>query len=659
MSLKAKALAISDYGLISNLRTVALIGKNASIDWLCIPRFDSPSVFATILDQEIGGYCKISIRDGVYQTQDYIPDTNILKTVFSTKQGTVTITDFMPLIGNINQAMNSFGPGRIYRIIECEEVAEIEIEWRPRLNYAKTETETETKTKIRETQKGWKAEDGENYLILNGTFKDSPSSKIRIQENTSGLSLFAHFKVEKNKPHILSLDWDDSSLTQNKHSELYKTIEHFDPQKIFELLKETTITWSNWAHGEDLINLKGQQWESEWHSTILRSKLLLKALDYAYSGAFIAAPTTSLPEEIGGTRNWDYRYVWIRDAALTIQALMALGHKHESFDFLDWINQLAIREKKTAWKLQVLYTVSGDMETKEVILPHLKGYRDSRPVRIGNEASNQFQLGIYGEFINALYELIQREKKIQEAQIQIIKGIAHYVCQNWRNADRGIWEIRGEPRHFVYSKVLAWVALDKTIKLDESFHFTKPSELELFKKERLTLKNMILKHGYNRKLGSFVQSFDSNNLDAANLRIPLFGLLPFEDARIHSTIDRTKEKLMENGFVYRYRDDSLPGKEGAFILCTLWLADALALTGRLEEAREIYQNVIGHTNHLGLLSEQIDPKTKEFLGNFPQAFSHIGVINSALYLTLAEGKNVPPSAFIGETFKIEHYKKKH
>jgi pentatricopeptide repeat protein len=384
----------------------------------------------------------------------------------------------------------------------------------------------------------------------------------------------------------------------------------------------------------------------QWSPLLIRSALVLKLLMNEETGAIAAAPTTSLPEMIGGERNWDYRYAWIRDGSHTAQALISLGHTTEALKFLCWLEKISKLYGVDGWGVSIVYGVHGERHLEETELTHLEGYKGSRPVRIGNSAYQQYQLEGYGELLISAYELSRRGVRLSPSLVQFLSSLVDEAVQVWKRPDQGIWEIRDRPRHFVYSKVMVWTALDRAIRLAQWYDLG--DRLEGWRKARDEIKEVVLEKGFDDGLNSFVQYFGSSVVDAANLRLPVLGFLPFRDPRIQGTIDRTLEDLMENGLVYRYRNpDGLMGKEGAFAACTFWLVDALALSGRTEEAWDIFDGMTKHANHVGLFSEQYDPATGEALGNFPQAYSHVALINSAINLAYAEGWETPGITPIG------------
>jgi GH15 family glucan-1,4-alpha-glucosidase len=403
-------------------------------------------------------------------------------------------------------------------------------------------------------------------------------------------------------------------------------------------LEETLRFWRNWVHGcasDDRCLFFGAH-----HPLVLRSELVLKLLTHADSGAIAAAATTSLPEVVGGVRNWDYRYAWIRDASFTVQALHNAGHAEEAAAYFRWVRGIRPSRKRQdhPMEFQIMYGLHGETRLTEETLDHLEGYRGSRPVRIGNAAFKQHQWDIYGELALAFYETMRYGAALNEEEWAFLGGLADEVVAHWRQPDSGIWEVRGGPRHFTYSKLMCWVALDRAFKMARSAkrHGERPAA---WKRARDEIRAAVLSEGYSEKDASFTQSFGSRALDATSLLIPKMGLLPYGDARVQGTIRATIERLLDNGLVYRYlREDSLPGREGAFLLCTFWLVDALALSGRVDEAQSMFESVLARVGALGLLSEQMDPSTNEYLGNYPQAFSHIGLLNSSLYLARCKGK---------------------
>jgi GH15 family glucan-1,4-alpha-glucosidase len=611
---------IADYAVIGNLRTAALVGTDGSIDWCCFPYLDRASVFAALLDARLGGRFRVSVPGNGRGRQWYIEDTNVLKTRFSGEAGTLVVTDLMPLFGDIEGRAGSFAPPELYRILDCDEGAvEVAVEWSPRFDYARGTTE------IEQVPGGWLATDGRDDMTLFGL------EEAEVVEEAGGHTLRARLPMRAGERRVLIARWGTEDLI-------------YAPERAEAIVEKTTETWRAWAHGSEPHHT--EEWADGLLPLLIRSELVLKLLTNAATGAITAAPTTSLPEEIGGVRNWDYRFAWIRDSAMTAQALIALGHEAEAIDLLSWMERVSEMYGGEGRGLRIMYGTHGWSELGEEELSHLEGYRGSRPVRIGNGAAAQLQLEIYGELLNTAYELYRRGFELSEEEMIFLSRVADEACSLWREPDYGIWEIRGEPRHYVYSKVMLWVALDRAVHLADRHGLR--GDRERWARNAVWIKRQVLEQGYDVEVGAFVQSYGSKDLDAANLRIPLLEFLPFDDKRVAGTIDATIADLVENGLVYRYRaDDGLSGAEGAFGICTFWLIDVLALSGRVEEARSLIKGMVNRANHVGLYPEQFDPATEAFLGNFPQAFTHIGLINSALYLAYAEGRPVPEHAPIG------------
>lgn len=612
---------ISDYAVIGNLRTAALVGTDGSIDWCCFPYLDRTSVFAALLDARRGGRFRVSVPGIERGRQWYVENTNILKTEFSGDAGTLVVTDLMPLSGDIEGRAGSFAPPELYRILECNRGSvEAAVEWSPRFDYARG------MTGVSRIPRGWLATDGRDDMTLFGL-----EGAGEIEEEEGGHTLRAEIPMQEGDRCVLIARWGTEDLT-------------YVPDRAESVEEETTEVWRTWAHRNGAA--RAEEWAGGLLPLLVRSELALKLLTNTATGAIAAAPTTSLPEDIGGVRNWDYRFSWIRDSAMTAQALIALGHEKEAIELLAWMERVSEMHAGEGPGLRLMYSIHGWTDLDEEELPYLEGYRGSRPVRIGNEAATQLQLEIYGELLNTAYELVRRGYKLPEKEMAFLSRVADEACTLWKEPDHGIWEIRGEQRHYVYSKVMLWVALDRAVHLADRYGLR--GNRDRWVRGAAALRQQILEQGYDAEAGAFVQSYGSKDLDAVNLRIALLEFLPFDDERIQGTIDATIEGLMENDLVYRYRvDDGLPGEEGAFGLCTFWLIDCLALSGRIEEARSLFERMVNRANHAGLYPEQFDPATGEFLGNFPQAFTHIGLVNSALYLAYAEGRPIPGHSLIG------------
>jgi GH15 family glucan-1,4-alpha-glucosidase len=613
---------ISDYAAIGNLRTVALVGRDASIDWCCFPNMDSPSVFAAVLDAERGGCFRVRPVGAAYGEQEYERDTNVVRTVFTGADGRLTVTDFFPLAGKVHGRGESTAPPEIHRLLRCDGGAvEVEVEWSPRPDYARAHVS------LYPVVGGCVAEAGEETgrLFLAG-LRDG---ELELGEAPGGSVARARFRMEPGEVRVLVSRWGSAAAGVSVDES--------------ERLRAATCeTWRQWLHNAGRTH--SREWAGSWEPYLIRSELALKLVTHADTGAIAAAPTTSLPETIGGVRNWDYRYTWIRDASLTAQAFTSLEHHEEGVEFLLWAERAAAQGGED--HVQIMYGLHGESDLEEVELTHLEGYRGSAPVRVGNGAAKQLQLDVYGELLDSAYELLRRGQRLDAHLLHFLSRLADRAADGWERPDFGIWEVRSEPRHFTYSKLMSWVALDRAVHLAERFGLE--GDVVRWRRERAKIRSSILENGYDEAVGSFVQSYGSGELDASSLHVPLFELLPFDDPRVQSTIDRTMEQLMEGGMLYRYRgDDGLPGKEGTFGLCTFWLVDCLALSRRLDEAWSVFEGMVQHTNHVGLLPEQIDAQSGEFLGNFPQAFSHIGLINSLLYLGYAEGREIPDPSPVG------------
>ncbi len=595
---------IEAYGIIGDLETCALIAPDGSIDWFPFPHLESPTIFAAILDPDRGGRFRISPTESVEATQQYVDETNVLETTFQTGTGTATLTDFLPPVDAVDDPQKV-----LYRKLECSTGAvTLELEFDPQFDYGRAETTIES------TTAGVRATGRDERTIL-----ESPID-LEIDE------------FQGTATGTLSLEAGESTwvLLRCPNGEEATA----NPDKA---LDDTVRYWNDWMHNCD--------WEDDcvfggpWHDLAVRSGLVLKLLTHAETGAIAAAPTTSLPEHIGGVRNWDYRFSWIRDAGFTVQALLNLGHVDEAAAYFDWF--MDICETDDPAEIQPLYGLHGETELEERELDHLSGYRHSQPVRIGNGAADQTQLDIYGELLLAVDEMLRHGRQLDDEEWAAIRRIVDYVCDVWDEPDAGIWEVRGGDRHFVFSKVLCWVALDRGIEIATERDHDAP--LETWRDVRETIREDVIENGYDEDVGAFVQAYDTDALDATGLLLPIVGFLPFDDDRIQGTIEAIEDTLAEDDvLVHRYdSDDGLPGGEGAFVLCSCWLVDALTLSGRVEAATDRFEALLEYVGPLGLIAEEVETATGTQLGNYPQAFSHIGIINSALYLGYATGRESP------------------
>jgi GH15 family glucan-1,4-alpha-glucosidase len=602
---------IQDYGIIGDLRTAALISRKGSIDWLCLPRFDSPSVFAALLDDEKGGRFRIQTdSEGVTYKQFYWPDTNVLVTRHLTPSGVGEITDFMPV---------SDGPDhpekhKLIRLVSVVRGAmEFTAECQPAFDYARERHELEI------------GEGGATFRSSSIVLKLSCCVPLR-EAGRGGVTSRFSLKAGESCVFVLHRMLPGEMGTKAPGADEART-----------LFEETVRYWRGW--------LSHCTYKGRWREAVQRSALLLKLLTYQPTGAIVAAPTCSLPESIGGARNWDYRYTWIRDAAFTLYALIRIGFTEEAAAFMKWIEARS-HELKPDGSLQIMYGIGGEHELKEETLDHLEGYRGSKPVRIGNGAFRQHQLDIYGELLDSIYLYNKYGSPISYDLWEEVCRLLGWVCRDWKNKDHGIWEVRGEPQHFVYSKAMCWVALDRGIRLANKRSF--PGDMDAWLKHRDALYREIQDKGWDEKRHAFTQFYGSDSLDAANLILPLVFFAAPADPRMLGTIDAIRQApdsggLVADSLVYRYNAqagvDGLEGGEGSFNMCTFWLVEALTRAGRhdprlLDDARLLFEKMLGFANHLGLYSEQTGD-CGEALGNFPQALTHLAMISSAYNLDRA------------------------
>ena len=598
---KREWTSIEGYGLIGNLETCGLVGPDGAVDWFPFPHLESPSILAAILDLDRGGHFRIGPTDSFESNQRYVERTNVLETTFRTADGTATVTDFLPPAGKIDHPKKV-----LYRKVTCPKgEIDLELVYEPRFDYARVDPTFEW------TEKGIQAEGEDEQTLL------EMNTPIELVENR----VIGTLALNEG-----DTEWAILRCTGAEDADT-------DPEAA---LADTINYWQDWAH---TCNEADCVFGGPWHDLAVRSGLVLKALTHEMTGAIAAAPTASLPEDIGGVRNWDYRYNWIRDAGFTVQSLMNLGHTEEAKAYFDWFIGLCHTDNPE--EIQPLYGLHGDSDLSEQELDHLSGYRNSRPVRIGNDAANQRQMDVYGELVLAVDEMLCRGEEIDADDWKAVRSIVEYVCENWMEKDAGIWEVRGRYKHFVYSKVMCWVALDRGIHIATEHDLEAP--VDEWREVRGKIRVDIIENGYDESVESFMQSYDGNSVDATGLLVPIVGFLPFDDERIQNTIETVKDRLLvDDVFVRRYDgDDGVVGDEGAFVLCSCWLVDSLTLSGRLKEARDRFNTLTEYVSSTGLLAEEIDTETKAQLGNYPQAFSHIGLINSILYLGSVSGNNQP------------------
>jgi GH15 family glucan-1,4-alpha-glucosidase len=596
---------IENYGVIGNMRTVALAGMHGSIDWFCFPDVDSPSVFGALLDDAKGGRFRIApIDETVRRKQFYWPSTNILVTRFFNDEGIVELQDFMPL------RRGAILPGSIYRRVRCVRgKVHFRVECRPAFDYGRQAHRV--------------------AICSQGARFDSPGLSLRLASSVplregDSASAGAEFLLEHGASELFIL----SGCGQDE--DIPPAPGEAEAEEIFH---ETVGYWRGW--------LSACRYHGRWREQVQRSALLLKLLTYQPTGAIVAAPTTSLPEVIGGGRNWDYRYTWKRDAAFTVYAFLRLGFKEEAAAFIDWIGGFAARAPRVEDAGSILLTVHGDARVPEQTLTHWEGYRGSAPVRIGNAAACQFQSDIYGEVMDSLYLYNKYVSLISYDFWTHIRDRIDWVCDNWQRPDNGIWEMRGPRQDFVYSKVMNWVALDRAVRLADKRSF--PANRSRWVAERDRIYEEVMSRGWNAKRNAFTQSYGSEALDASLLIMPLVFFMAPTDPRMLGTLDAIMKDprdggLVSDSLVHRYPPgvDGMAGDEGTFNMCSFWLVEALTRAGeadpdKLDQARIIFERMLGYANHLGLYAEQTSPQG-EALGNFPQAFTHLGLISAAFNL---------------------------
>ena len=594
-----RTLTISEYGLIGDMRTAALVGVDGAIDWCCLPRFDSGSVFAALLDPERGGSWSIRPQGEWTSTQRYLPRTNILETTFRTAAGVVVLTDFMP----VDEDGRPSGPHpEIHRQLRCPRgrVA-MQMTFMPRFEYGARTTRMEL------LRAGVFATDRTDQVL---TLSSAKPFEWIVEQSTAT----ARFTLEQGEQRWLVLRYDDDDI---------HPVDRYESGRKLDI---TAAFWARWA--------AGVRYGGPFRGMVKRSALMLKLLTHAETGAIIAAPTTSLPETIGGIRNWDYRFVWLRDAAFTLAALDAVGHRREADDFMRFLKKVCRHEG--GGHLQIMYGIDGRRDLVERQLDHLAGYQGSRPVRVGNGAAGQLQLDVYGEVLETA-DIWRRNHEMTEGTWRVLRGLVDWVGKNWQRPDSSIWEVRGEMRHYVFSKVMSWVALDRGIRMADELGL--PSSADEWRAERDAVHAEIMERGWSERHQSFTQAYDDEALDAAALAIPMVRFLPWNHTRVHGTVRAIARELTsaDGELVYRYRhSDGLEGEEGAFSICTFWLAQALTMIGEREQAERMFRRMLRHANHVGLYSEEIDPVSGQFLGNFPQAFTHIALINCAAALARTE-----------------------
>lgn len=595
-------LAIEGYGVIGDMHSVALVGRNGSIDWFCYPHFDSPSVFARILDAERGGHFRIAPKGECSTRQYYLPDTNVLVTRFAQAEATAELIDFMP----VRMDQEKHRQHRLVRIVRVlHGRMSFNAECRPAFHYGSR------RALVLKNREG---------LVLKSIGLSLTLRANRKLAARSGVAE-ASFTLTASQEAVFILE-------ETGHAE--ECVTCFVPVKeADEALTSTVRFWRSWAAKSD--------YRGRWREQVIRSALVLKLLTYQPSGAMVASPTTSLPEEFGGERNWDYRFTWFRDAAFVVYALLRIGFKDEAAAFMDWLERHAKRADGKG--LRPMYPVEGTRDVPERTIRSLGGHRESAPVRVGNEAYDQFQLDIYGAIFDAVYLYNKHAVPISKDAWENLAPMLDWLCANWKRPDRSIWEIRGKPQRFTYSMVMSWVALDRGIRVAENRSFE--GNLDKWRKTRDEIQKTVYEACWDDRKKAFIQAPENDSLDAALLLMPLVFFVGPQDRRFLSTLEKIQKELAIGPLVYRYQHQKVPegvgGGEGVFLACSFWLVEALTRAGRVSQAHDLFQAVLAHANPLGLFAEQMGPRG-EYRGNYPLALSHLALISAAYNLDRRLGR---------------------
>lgn len=603
-------LPIAEYALLSDCRSAALVSRDGSIDWLCAPRFDSPSIFARLLDDR-AGHWRLGARGEQRATRRYVDATLVLETTIETTTGTAVVVDAMAMgADERGHQLGRSAPGIVVRqAMATAGTVDLELDYRPRPEYGRV------RPLMSPLDGATIGRGGADVLVLSSTValqldRAAAAAEFTLRAGESALFALAH-----------STSWDPAPAPLTAPA-------------MQRLIDQTLAAWQSWS-------ALHQRYEGPWRHLVHHSGRVLQGLTFQPTGAIVAAPTTSLPESPGGERNWDYRYTWVRDASLTMDALWVAACPDEAHRFFGWMANAVASQIALGEDLQIMFGVGGERDLSERELPHLAGWRDSRPVRIGNGAWTQRQIDVYGELLSAARALAGQLGELDADAKRFLTDAADCAAVKWTEKDQGIWEIRGEPRHFLYSKLMCWLALDSAIALASRLDGS--SRVDAWRTKRDEIHRAIVEQGWSDSARAFTQSFGSDDLDASNLMMPIVGFLPADDPRMRATVDAIAERLTDaRGLVYRYRaNDGLAGDEGTFLLCTFWLAQAQAIIGEVARATTTMELAVAFANDVGLLAEEVDTSTGELLGNFPQAFSHIGLINAAWAISRArEGRPV-------------------
>lgn len=593
---------IEDYALLGDTHAAALVSRAGSIDWLCLPRFDSPACFAAVLDPEVGGHWRIApAGEDIEITRRYRDSSMVLETTFATTEGKATVIDCLPL----EEASDPRDPRAVYpqhmivRMVRCDAgTVPMVMEYAPRFDYGHI--------------RPWlKKLDNGGIEAIGGPQALELQADVELDVDDGTVK--AKFEVSQG---------DCVAFVVCYHESHVKPRTECRPEDAGDLVEMTDRFWRGW--------IRDCRYAGEWQDWVTRSLMVLKSLTYSPTGGVVAAATTSLPESIGGVRNWDYRLCWLRDATFTLEVLMDRGFMGEAEEWRDWLLRAVAGDPED---LQIMYGVRGERRLTEIELDWLSGYEESRPVRIGNAAVEQFQLDVYGEVMDALHSARRAGLHTGDDYWELQKVIVDFVCEHWQEPDEGIWEVRHQRRHFVHSKVMAWVAVDRAVRAIE--RHSREGPIEHWRETRDAIRTEVMTKGYDQDRGHFIRAYDDPTLDAALLMLPLVGFIEATDPRMRQTIEAIERELVVDGFVQRYTaDDGLPPGEGAFLMCTFWLANAMILIGREGDCRQYFERALSVANDVGLLSEEYDVGRRRLVGNFPQAFSHTALVTTAAALEM-------------------------